>query len=203
MATIMPEGIRVPTGTDSYDLTNDLRKMMESAFTIVPVANTAERGALVAELVAAGRGPTAARPLYVDRADATPTARLEVTYSGSAWAPIQSGDTGWVPCASPSAFNASNLFLRKIGSVVHVRGNVVPTASGSFTTSYVAIAFLPAAFRQSTYVNQLHPGQSNTAYPVAFQINPTGGLIAARVGSGTGAYTTNTQIAPTGWVDAD
>ena len=85
MPNITPEGIRVPTGTDSWDLTNDLRKMMESATTIVPVANAAARTALVAALAAAGRGPTAARPLYVDRADAYVHQRLESTIDGTTW----------------------------------------------------------------------------------------------------------------------
>ena len=69
MPNITPEGIRVPTGTDSYDLTNDLRKMMESATTIVPVANDAGRTALLSALVAAGRPASTTDPVYVHRSD--------------------------------------------------------------------------------------------------------------------------------------
>ena len=87
MPTIMPEGFRVPAGADSYALTDDLRKMMESATTIVPVTNIANRTALVAALVAAERGPTPADPLYVDRADAPAGAKLERTTDGTTWGP--------------------------------------------------------------------------------------------------------------------
>lgn len=202
MPVILPEGIRVPDGSDSYDLTNDLRKMMESAFTIVPVANTTARAALVSALVAAGRGPTSARPLYVDRADAPVGLRLEVTYNGTAWSPYTAGDTGWVPCVNASGFNATGLFLRKVGIQVHVRGAVAPTGSGTLPATFVSIANIPAGFRVSTYTQALHPGQSNTTYPVIFQINPVAGVIQARVAA-TGAYTTNSAFAPAGWLDAD
>lgn len=91
MPTILPEGIRVPAGGDSYDLTNDLRKMMESATTIVPVANVGARTALVQALAAAGRAPSVAAPLYVDRADAPPLARLERSSDGATWHALYAG----------------------------------------------------------------------------------------------------------------
>lgn len=50
---------------------------------IVPVANTTARQQLVADLTAAGRGPTPSRPLYVTRADAVAGRELEYTTNGT------------------------------------------------------------------------------------------------------------------------
>lgn len=85
MPLIMPEGTRVPTGTDNYDLTNDLRKMAETQSTIVSVASVTMRTALVAQLTAAGRTPSVTRPLWVDRQDLPAWYALEYTTNGSTW----------------------------------------------------------------------------------------------------------------------
>lgn len=90
MPNITPEGYRLPAGTDNYALTNDLRLMMESANTIVPVANITARVNLVAALTTAGRAPTATDPLYVHRADAPLGFELEITKNGSSWQPVNS-----------------------------------------------------------------------------------------------------------------
>lgn len=63
---------------------------------IVPVANVTERAELVDDLNAASVGPSASRPLYVDRADAAPGMRLESTIDGTTWITqrAQSGQSG-------------------------------------------------------------------------------------------------------------
>lgn len=87
MPSTMPEGIVVPVGTDAYNLTADLRRMMETATTIIPVANGAARSALIAALTAAGRPPSAADPVIVYRADASSCLRLEASINGTTWEP--------------------------------------------------------------------------------------------------------------------
>lgn len=83
MPITSPEKIITPAPDDAYALTTDLRRMMASARTIVPVANATERAAVVSALVAAGTPPTAARPLFVYRADAP--FPLEWTEDGTTW----------------------------------------------------------------------------------------------------------------------
>lgn len=85
MPFIMPEGTRVPTGTDNYDLTADLRKMAESQSTIVSVASVTMRTAMVAAMTAAGRTPSPTRPLWVDRQDLPVWYALEYTTDGTTW----------------------------------------------------------------------------------------------------------------------
>lgn len=85
MPTTSPEKIVTPTADDAYALTADLRRMMDSARTIVPVANSAERNAVAAALVAAGTPPTTERPLYVDRMDAPGGYTIERTTNGTTW----------------------------------------------------------------------------------------------------------------------
>lgn len=198
-------GIAVPAAGDPFDPDGDMREMAASldTRTIVPVPNEAARTALVSALVAAGRGPNGSRPLYVDRADAPAGLRLEVTYNGTTWAPYAAGDTGWVPCVNSSGFISTGLYLRKIGLVVHVRGQVTPAADGSFTSAFKSIAALPGVFRASTVTRGLHPGVSNTAYQVVYEINPGLGAIRARSVESPAAYSTNSIFAPVGWVDAD
>jgi|GEM_PF-1441672 len=73
---------------------------------IVRVANTTARSQLVADLTAAGVGPSAARPLYVHRTDAATGRELEVTVDGSTWRAVASRPAGAAPylrLTSPSA----------------------------------------------------------------------------------------------------
>ena len=156
MPTIMPEGIRVPTGSDSYDLTADLRKMMASAQTIVPVTNLAARTALVAGLVADGRPPSAADPLYVDRADAPAGASLERTIDGTTWTIFPSsspwvviGDPNWKAVA-PSLAPA----VRFEGDQVVMRAGRLNWRSGSAAVNggvpFTPVTDIPAAYRPAT-----------------------------------------------------
>lgn len=201
MATTLPDGTQVPAGGDAYNLVPDLRKAFETHNEVVPVANVTARAALVSTLTAAGRGPTTSAPLYVNRQDAPPTMRIEVTYNGTEWAPIASGDTGWVTLTpNPPNFNTSNFELRKVGPQVFTRGFIFPTGSGTFPSTFTTVAYLPGAFRFSTYVEDRHFGATNSTYSILFQIDPVGGEIRARVPA-TGAYTTNTQFKPGPWLD--
>lgn len=145
MPTILPEGIRVPAGIDPYALTDDLRKMMESATTIVPVANVPARAALVAALVAANRPPSTSDPLYVDRADAATADRLEVTYDGTTWEAFSRQTFVGVPMIG--TWQSSKIFATAVGTLVTVTGTV---ATGSVTVPSgvsQAVGVVPAGYR--------------------------------------------------------
>lgn len=153
MPTILPEGIRVPAGVDPYALTDDLRKMMESATTIVPVANVTQRTALVAGLVAAGRPPTAADPVFVDRADAPAGANLERTTDGTNWRIYDSraSTRQWTTTPAVGAWNphpdVGPLQVTRDGDWISAQGGLA-LGSGSvpFNFSGVTVATCPAGF---------------------------------------------------------
>lgn len=85
MPTTSAEKIRTPAGGDFYAISTDLRLMGESIRSIVPVANTTERDAVVSAMTAASRPPTTSNPLYVHRDDATTGMKLEYTVDGTNW----------------------------------------------------------------------------------------------------------------------
>lgn len=95
MPTIMPEGTRVPAGGDAYDLTNDLRRMMASATTIVPVANASARTTLLAGLAADSRPVSPADPAVQYQAD---TGNLQID-DGAGLRVFPKGVAGWTPLA--------------------------------------------------------------------------------------------------------
>lgn len=84
MPLILPEGVRVPSGDDPYDLTTDLRRMSETTVAIVPVPNEPARATLLANLSAAGRPASPARPVYVHQSDTGTTWKND----GSGWAAV-------------------------------------------------------------------------------------------------------------------
>lgn len=182
MPNITPEGIRVPAGGDNYDLTNDLRKMMESATTIVPVANIPARAALVAALVAAGRPPTTADPLYVDRADAPANRRLERSHDGTSWSPIVAGDTGWIDATL-------------VGGWSNLLGNYSPTRYRLMAGQvYLEIAIKLGTLGAFTLPPEMRPGKILSFLGTAnggiadLRIYPTGTVeVAGFYAGGTGA----------------
>lgn len=169
MPTYLPEGFRVPAGDDPYDLTNDLRRMMESATTIVPVTNTAARDALVAALGAAGRPPSADRPVYVSRADATPGVQTEFSTDGTNWKSLAAtDDTGWItsaPSANWSVVGGLSVQYRRRNGIVYLRG-AISRASGTNN-----VITLPDGFR---------PSGQNPVFPIA-QATSASSAPAARV----------------------
>lgn len=128
MPFIMPEGTRVPTGTDNYALTDDLRKMAESQSTIVSVASTTMRSALVAQLTAGGRTPSATRPLFVKRQDLPAHYALEYTTDGTNWASIPSETV-----ANLTPFQSGYTIFEGVTRIVR-QGNVVVMSGGVLRT---------------------------------------------------------------------
>lgn len=76
----------VPAGNEtSVSRATFFETALESISDVVPVANTTERAQLVAELIDANVGPTAARPLVVLRGDARGLHKIEYTENGTVW----------------------------------------------------------------------------------------------------------------------
>lgn len=73
--------------TPIQDHWNNLGKSLNGRV-VVPVASVTARAALVAALTAEGYTISAANPLYVHRADATPGSELEVTINGTTFTTI-------------------------------------------------------------------------------------------------------------------
>lgn len=143
MPFIMPEGTRVPVGTDNYDLTNDLRKMVESQSTIVSVASVTMRSALVAALTAAGRTPTTTRPLFVDRADLPSHYALEFTTDGTNWGVVPAEvkqDLSGGP-AGFTSFEGTPRIMRQ-GNIITLAGGALRTGA---TTALGAATPMPVA----------------------------------------------------------
>lgn len=61
-------------------------------------------------------------------------------------------DSGWIniPLRSGYTFSGETPAYRRIGSVIYMRGRVIRTTAGNWTTSSQAIGDLPAGFRPST-----------------------------------------------------
>lgn len=123
---------------------------------IRPVPTATARAQLVADLTAAGVAPTAARPLYVDRADAPAGASLERTIDGTTWTIIPSsspwvviGDPNW-KAVSPSLAPA----VRFEGDQVVMRAGRLNWKSGSAAVNggvpFTPVTDIPAAYRPAT-----------------------------------------------------
>jgi len=136
---------------------------------IIPVPNIAARNAL-----GLASAPTSARPLYVDRADAPPGIRLEVTADGTTWRTVGSSD--WITATLGAGWALVNGALapqyRVIGDVVELRGSAM-YAAGLTTAYVVALGSMP-------------PVVTNSGdYPLL------GGVGVSRIGTGAslfGAY---------------
>lgn len=93
----------------------------ESIHDVVPVANATERAQLVTDMNAKGKGPSAANPLVVHRADAPGLHRIESTVDGSAWVPA-SGVLRFVDLASATAWATAYGGLLSQGDVAYIGG---------------------------------------------------------------------------------
>lgn len=197
MPTYLPERIRVPEGDDAYNLTHDLRRMMESATTIVPVANQADRAALIAALEVAGRGPTPANPVYVSRADTGPGLNTEVTTDGLAWRTMRADDTGALAVASSNGFTTTGTARARQGWA-SMYGHFNPTADGGITRVFKNLGQLPPLTRPPAPM--LIPMYSNLEVSVQGRILADGTIQAILV-TGTRPISTTTifSIAGQAW----
>lgn len=130
-------GLTVPAATDPFDPQGDMVKLADSLAgnVVVPVANVTERDALVATLA-----PSVNNPLYVHRADAPASARLEYTDNGTTW-----------HLANPSGIHVT---LEKTSALViapavttTVTDYTVTASSGITFNNASGIATVPAAGR--------------------------------------------------------
>lgn len=199
MPTTLPEGIVVPAGSDAYNLVPDLRTMMESATTIVPVPNQAARTALVAGLTAAGRAPSPANPLIIHRQD-TGVIETTVDPAGSAWI-RRSGPSATVTATVP-LWSSSLVIRREVtdkGFKMTLRGRMSRT-SGAFTLdngTFVGIGSftIPDDMKgniqptDAQAIVSAFPNASTPGSPILFLLNTT-----------TGAMTLRSPTASQSWV---
>lgn len=149
---------------------------------IRPVANVTERAKLVSDLNAAGIGPSAARPLYVDRADAPANRRLERSHDGTSWSPFVAGDTDWIDATLVGGW--SNLLgsysptrYRLMAGQVHLEIAIRSGTLGAFT--------LPPEMRPAKILSFLATANGGIA---DVRIYPTGTVeVAGFYAGGTGA----------------
>jgi len=116
----------------------DVRRQTAALGGILTVENNTVRSEL---------SPTPGMTIWNNQA-----ARLEI-WDGAAWVPSTGEDTGWVPITYDAAFtefdNAMNAVrVRRIRNAVYMRGLIKPV-TGSFTTTEVSVATIPAGFRPS------------------------------------------------------
>ena len=101
----------------------------ESIHDVIPVANVTARGQLVTDMVAKGKGPSAANPLVVYRADAPGLHRIESTTDGVAWVP-SSSLPHFPDVAAATSFATANPGLLTVGDRC-VAGSTTYVWSGS------------------------------------------------------------------------
>ncbi|ROR95987.1 hypothetical protein EDD28_0557 [Salana multivorans] len=164
--------LRVPLDSDTFDPSGDMRKLASSigGSSIVPVANTVGRDALVAGL---GWTPTPTRPLYVHRANAATGWEIELTTNGTTWRSLYnnwSGD-GFATAASGWSLEPTlnSVIYRRAGWIWgslrarRTAGVISPDANGVFAT--VEIATINSAWAPQ----YLHPA------PIVFR-HTSGGV---------------------------
>ena len=153
----------VPTGTTQ---TNSLTISQTHMWTApvgaaIPVRDNTERAAL-----------TAFDGLIVNNLTSK---RLE-KYNGStsAWDPILSGDSGWQNCTSIAPFTANGVQVRKLGTLVIMRGYVT-RATGSSSSLTDAVQ-LPAGYWPPVD-HYFGPGQPNVAVGVRGAVGASNGRV--------------------------
>lgn len=145
---VSPRKHTVPAGGERPERAA-INRALASVNDIVPVANTTERAQLVADLTADGQPPTAARPLYVHRADMSAVGGLEYTINGTTWIVVSSYDTGWIDWAGVGGWGAASgnsPQVRQIGRQVVNRG-ALTRVGGAVTANFtgVSAAVLPGS----------------------------------------------------------
>lgn len=144
---------------------------------VVPVANTTERGQVLADLTGAGFPPSVSNPLYVHRADANPSERLEVCDNGTA-------------------------FRRVVPLIQHgVASMPANTLAAGAATSNGGTVVLPVQMPTAAYDVQvsLRSAQSGTAHlvPRVTSVSATGFIIFVyNTGSSSTSWTGNLLV---GW----
>lgn len=202
MPNVSPEKVRTPAGSDPYNLPTDLRLFGESVRTFVPVANTTERAAVVAQMATAGRPVTTGNPLVVIRADAPAGAEIEYSLNGTAWATlggtpatdIVSFSAGW-GVVTPNTSEHRPRVVRS-GNVVHLYGMVARTTGSTGDILTIPLAYQP-------------PSSGTRAVGAVFASNGTQGelflssgkLVAvAGYGTLTGSGTFSVPLGGLSWV---
>ncbi|MFJ4173984.1 hypothetical protein [Microbacterium sp. NPDC089696] len=133
----------VPTGGEqSISRATIYQAFANSIHDVVPVANTTERGQVVAALTAAGLPPSAANPLIVYRADAPGLHKLEINTGGALWLGAD-GSMRFADSAALDTWTATNPGLLVAGDRAWV---------GSLSYVYTGTQWLIAPGQQLGYM---------------------------------------------------
>lgn len=98
---------------------------------IVYVANATDRAQFVAGLTTAGVGPSASRPIYVHRGDATPGWELEFTTNGTTWNKVRGAAVQGQP-------NGAVIQAWSLAATTSGAGGVTVTFPEAFATSVLS-----------------------------------------------------------------
>ena len=144
MPVVDPYQHVVPAATGEQPERAAFDRLSASIRDVKTVSSEAARAALVADLVAAGDGPTTSNPLLVWRQDAPDGAQLEVTTDGSAWSTVWHGDTGWVTVTVVSGWTVNDpLAVRRVGAIIFWRGSLTRTIDAETDVEVVAAGGVP------------------------------------------------------------
>lgn len=180
MPTTTELGLPLFNGTDNVTplattlnlISSTATSAMLAAVRIQTVANTTARNALVATF-----NPTAQKPLFVWRADATAGQNIEYTTNGVDWATVLTSATatGWVDCTLASGISARSATYRPqvrrdASGMIHFRGQF-NNFTGQ-TGSTVELCTIPEGFRPNFE-------QRFMAFQTAVGHNPFGGYVSA------------------------
>lgn len=129
--------VTVPAANDLFNLTTDLKKAIETAGIVVPVASPTERSSVQSAASAAGVG-TASKPLFVYRTDLK---QLEV-YTGS-WTVLTGQQTTATPTLSTGWTAASMPTIVRNGNHATMNGTLLFGTDANFSN----ILTIPAGYR--------------------------------------------------------
>lgn len=155
MPNLSPEKIRTPAGSDNYSLVNDLRLMGESLYSIIPVANTTERAAIVSALATAGRPVSSSSPLTVYRADAASHSRVERSINGTDWFTDSAG-TGIIAPLGGAGQNVGTNVESALSVGTPTKNSGWTWSSSSITIPEPSLIFVTVQLNANTDVTARH-----------------------------------------------
>lgn len=168
--------------------TTSIEALVRDAVDIKSVADaTAQAQAVTDWPTATGAAISAANPVRVWRQDLD---ALNISEDGTTWHTLYGGESAWTSVPLNTGFTGT-LYVRKVGSVTHLRGTVTRTA-GTYPASYSAIATLPAGYRPNVYVRLAVGGYaSGTANGLVVNVTTAGVVEIGGIGASMGdAYLT-------------
>lgn len=146
-------GHTVPTG-EQPPRRQDLLDLSLSVRDVVYVPNATARAQLVADLAAAGRGPSTSNPVYVHRGDAGDGMHLEYSMDGTSFWSVMAADTAWatLPVTLTGWTTNSSFHLRRVGAVVFCKARIQPNSGATPIGETASLLVIPARYRPAERV---------------------------------------------------